>query len=166
MQVWDWDYIGASEFMVWSWRFGFESRSPDFLLQGEVTVLLPDMQAGREVEAWFTLKNRPSKPKEVVSGEIFIRYTYSVRLKSLVGDRFTYCTPSAMAPLRPISPRKRGPCWKILVAVTLRLCGRHWSSTRPPAPFRLLLCPTCSNGLRHLLCKVCTYFLHFMMTYS
>eukprot|EP01122_Echinamoeba_exundans_P010523 TRINITY_DN395_c0_g2_i1.p1 TRINITY_DN395_c0_g2~~TRINITY_DN395_c0_g2_i1.p1 ORF type:complete len:577 (+),score=82.98 TRINITY_DN395_c0_g2_i1:1782-3512(+) len=58
VQVWDWDYIGASEFM------------------GEIIILLSDMQSGKETEAWYPLKNRPSKPKESVSGEIFIRFTY------------------------------------------------------------------------------------------
>jgi hypothetical protein len=50
-----------------------------FVFQGEVIILLPDMQSGKEIEAWYPLKNRPSKPKEMVSGEIFVRFTYFVR---------------------------------------------------------------------------------------
>jgi Ca2+-dependent lipid-binding protein len=59
VQVWDWDYVGASEFM------------------GEALIPLSEMPVGKEVEGWYKLNTRPSKPREVVSGEIYLRYLYT-----------------------------------------------------------------------------------------
>jgi hypothetical protein len=60
IQVWDWD----------------KYSSPDFM--GEVIITY--IPSGQEVDTWLKLAQRPSKPKEIVSGDLQVKYCYTPRL--------------------------------------------------------------------------------------